>query len=44
MKKKTGLNDCVYNFLIDYKTFNTSDIIDIHKYLNKKHDIKYYLL
>ena len=34
--KKTGLNGCVYNFSVDYKTFDTSDIIDIHKYLMKK--------
>ena len=38
--KKTRLNGFVYNFSIDYKTFDTSDIIDIHKYLMKKHNIK----
>ena len=38
--KKTGLNGCVYNFSVDYKTFDTSDKIDIHKYLTKKHDVK----
>ena len=38
--KKTGLNEGVYNFSFDYKTFDTSDIIDIHKYLMKKHNIK----
>ena len=38
--KKTGLNGCVYNFSVDYKTFDTSDKIDIHKYLMKKHDVK----
>ena len=38
--KKTGLNGCVYNFSINYRTFNISNIIDIHKYLMKKHDIK----
>ena len=38
--KKTGLNGCVYNFSVDYKTFDTSDKIDIHKYLIKKHDVK----
>ena len=37
---KTGLNGCVYNFSVDYCTFDTSDIIDIHKYLTKKHNIK----
>ena len=27
-------------FSVDYKTFDTSSIINIHKYLMKKHDIK----
>ena len=40
MKKKTGLNGCVYDFSVDYKTFDTSDIINIHKYLMKKHNTK----
>ena len=35
--KKTGLNGYVYNFSVDY---NINDIIDIHEYLKKKHDIK----
>ena len=39
-KKKTGLNGCVFDFSVDYRAFDTSDIIDIHKYLMKKHDIK----
>ena len=30
----------VYEFSVDYRTFNTSNIIDICKYLMKKHDIK----
>ena len=25
---------------VDYRTFYTSNIIDIHKYLMRKHDIK----
>ena len=25
---------------VDYRAFDTSNIIDIHKYLMKKHDIK----
>ena len=29
MKKKRGLNGCVYDFSVDYKTFNTSDIVNI---------------
>ena len=33
---KAGLNGCVYNFSVDYKNFDTSDIIDSHKYLIKK--------
>ena len=40
MKKKTRLNGCVYDFYVDYRTFDISDITDIHKYLMKKHDIK----
>ena len=40
MKKKTGLNGCVYNFSIDYRAFDTSNIINLHDYLIKKHDIK----
>ena len=38
--KKTGLNRCTYNFSVDYKDSHTSNIIDICKYLMKKHDIK----
>ena len=38
--KKTGLNGCVYNFSVDYRPFDTSNIIDMHKYLMKKHNIK----
>ena len=34
--KKTGLNECVYDFAVDYRAFDTSNIIDIHKYLTKK--------
>ena len=40
MKKKTELNECVYDFSIDYKTFDTSNIIDIHKNLMETHDLK----
>ena len=43
MKKKTGLNECVYDFSIDYKTFDTSNIIDIHKNLMETHDLKLHL-
>ena len=38
--KKTGLNGCVHEFSFDYNIINTSNIIEIHKYLIKKHDIK----
>ena len=38
--KKIGLNECAYNFSVYYSTFDTSNIIDMHKYLMKKHDIK----
>ena len=34
--KKTGLNWCKYDFSVDYRAFDTSNIIDIHKYLLKK--------
>ena len=39
-RKKTGLNGCVFDFSVDYRAFDTSDIIDIRKDLMKKHDIK----
>ena len=38
--KKAGLNGCVFNFSVDYKAFDTSNIIHIHKYLIKTHNIK----
>ena len=40
MKKKPGLNGCVFDFSVDYIAFDTSNVIDIHKYLMKKHDTK----
>ena len=40
MKKKAELNGYVYDFLVDYNVTDASNIIDIHKYLMKKHDIK----
>ena len=36
-KKKAGLNGCVYDFYVDCKGFDTSNIINIHKCLMKKH-------
>ena len=40
--KTTGLNRymCVCDFFLDYNTFDISDIINIHKYLMKKNNIK----
>ena len=38
--KKTGLKDYVYNFGVDYDAIEVADILDIHKYLMKKHDLK----
>ena len=38
--KNTGSNVFVYNFSVDFRTFNTSNIMDIHQYLMKKHKIK----
>ena len=34
--KKAGLNGFVYNISVDYSTFDTSNIANIHKYLIKK--------
>ena len=34
--KKPGLNRYVYDFSLDYSTFDTSNIININKYLMKK--------
>ena len=38
--KKTGLNEYVYDFGVDYDAIAVDDILDIHKYFMKKHDIK----
>ena len=38
--KKNRCVECVYNFSVGHKTLDTSDIIDIHKYLMKKHNMK----
>ena len=40
MKKKTGLNGCAYGFTVDYRTFDISNINNLHKSLMKKPDIK----
>ena len=38
--KKIGLNGYAYEFFVDYNIIDTSNIIDIHKYLMKKYEIK----
>ena len=38
--KKTGLNRYAYDFSVSYNIIDTSNSINIHKYLMKKHDIK----
>ena len=38
--KKTGLNGHVYDFSADYNAVAVDDMLDIQKYLMKKHDIK----
>ena len=37
--KKTGLNEYVYNFSVDYDAIPVGDILDNHDYLVKKNDI-----
>ena len=38
--KNTGLNGYVYKFFIDCNVIDNSNIINIHKRLMKKHNIK----
>ena len=38
--KKTALNGYVYDFRTEYDAIAVDDILDIHKYLMQKHDIK----
>ena len=38
--EKQGLNGCAYDFSVDCRVFDTSNIIDIHKYLIKNYNIK----
>ena len=38
--KGTGLYGYVYNFSVDYDRIDPDDILGIHKYLMKKHNIK----
>ena len=38
--KKTSLNGYVYGFSVDYRAFDTSNVINIPKYSIKKYGIK----
>ena len=38
--KKTGLYGYVYDFSVDYRAIAVDDILDIHKYLMEKKNIK----
>ena len=37
--EKTGLNGYLHNFYVDYN-IDIIDMINIHRYLMKKHDVK----
>ena len=37
--KKTGLNECLYDFSVDYDAIAVDNILDIHKYLMKKNNM-----
>ena len=41
--EKAGLNGYVHEFSVDYNITDPSNVIDIHKYFMKKHDIKWCL-
>ena len=38
--KKNRLNGYVCDFSVDYDAIPVDDILDFHKYIMKKHDIK----
>ena len=38
--KKTGVNEQVYDFSVDYVAIAVHDILDIHKCFMKNNDIK----
>ena len=38
--EKLSLNEDVYNFSVDYKSIDKSDILKIYKYLMTKNNIK----
>ena len=37
--EKTGLNECLYDFSVDYDAIAVDNILDIHKYLMKKNNM-----
>ena len=39
--KRTGLRRYVYDFSVDYDRIDADDILHIHKYFMKNHNIKY---
>ena len=38
--KQTGLNGYMYDFLVDYGSGDVDNILDIHKYLMNKNNIR----
>ena len=40
MKTWIWLNEYIYDFSVDYNAITVGNILDIHKYLMKKHDTK----
>ena len=38
--RKVSVNGNVYDFSVNYKYFDKSDILNIHKYLTTKNNIK----
>ena len=41
--KKNGINGDINEFTVNYNTIYVTDIVDIHKYLTRKHNIKQFL-
>ena len=39
--KKTGLNDYIFDFSVDFNATAVDNILDIHKYLMKKNEKVY---
>ena len=37
--KKTGLNDYVFGFSVDYDAIAVDDVLEIHKYLMEKNNM-----